>query len=585
MQGAKRLMGDVMGHRLPKDPETMPGGSSPVRPPLVADPRRFLRHLNARCTSVNLANHRGRVAHSASSSTPFANVKHGYPTPMPTASYWTQSTARTAYPRLTGQSHADVLVVGGGIAGLCTAWELAHAGRRVVVLEAGRIASATTGNTTAKVTVQHSMLYADLIQRLGGQAATLYARSQTDALEHLRAMVTGLDIDCDLETRPAYLFTTDDQQIELLRDEVDAAFATGLPASFVTDTGLPFPVAAVRMDNQAQFHPRKFLVALAEEFLRLGGLIFEDSRVVDFSDGPPCTATTADGATLTADDVLITTGFPAVVDRPELFTRLTPRRELVVAGPIPVEADPEGMYASAGQETRSVRTAPLDDGRRLLIVTGEHFTPGSGDVQDHYAALSTWAKEHFPVEELTHQWAAQDYTTSDKVPFVGRFPGGHDHLWVATGFAGWGMTNAVMAARLLTARITGAAEPAWTELYDPGRLHPVVETPKVVKTVVNVVKDLIGKRTGPPEAESVDHIAPGDGAVVEIDGERRAVYRDEDGHTHAVSATCTHLGCIVGFNDADKTWECPCHGSRFDTDGRVLQGPAVRPLAPQDADD
>jgi Rieske Fe-S protein len=243
------------------------------------------------------------------------------------------------------------------------------------------------------------------------------------------------------------------------------------------------------------------------------------------------------------------------------------------------------MYVCTEQGTRSVRTAPLDDGRRLLIVTGEIFAPGSGDVREHLAALTAWTTEHFPSAEVGYRWSAQDYTSTDKVPFVGRYPGGHEHLWVATGFAGWGMTNAVMAGHLLAARITGAGDPPWSELYDPGRLHPVVEAPKIVKTAVTAVKQLFGERVGPAELDSVDALGPGQGGIVKIDGDRCAVYRDEAGHLRALSAACTHLGCVVGFNDAEQTWECPCHGSRFDTDGEVLQGPALKPLARHPLDD
>ena len=502
---------------------------------------------------------------------------------MTGSSYWIETTAQTAYPALEGQLDADVAVIGGGIAGLCAAWELARTGRRVVLLEADRIACATTGNTTAKVTAQHSLHYAPMTEKLGAEATRAYARSQTDALARLRDTVAELEIDCDREQRPAYVYTPYQQQVDQLRAEADASFQAGLPAEFVDQTPLPFPVAgAVRMADQAQFHPRRFLLALAEDLTRGGGQIFEYSRVVGFEDGPPCRVRTADGSSVTAADVVIATGYPAVVDRPELFTRLSPRRELVVAGPIPASDDPQGMYVSTEQGIRSVRTAPLDDERRLLIVTGEIFSPGSGGVRDHLAALTSWTAENFPAAELSgrsYQWSAQDYTSTDKVPFVGRYPGGHEHLWVATGFAGWGMTNAVMAGQLLAARITGAGDPPWTELYDPGRMHPVVETPKFVKTAVTVVKQLFGERVSRPELDSVDELGPGQGGIVKIDGDRCAVYRDESGHVQVLSAACTHLGCVVGFNDAEKTWECPCHGSRFATDGEVLQGPALKPLS------
>jgi glycine/D-amino acid oxidase-like deaminating enzyme/nitrite reductase/ring-hydroxylating ferredoxin subunit len=478
-----------------------------------------------------------------------------------------QSTMPTSYPTLTDPVDTDVAVVGGGIAGLCIAWTLARAGRRVTLLESGRLAEATTGNTTAKVTALHRTIYNDL-----GGKADLYAQSQLAAIGQITAAVADIGVDCDLEARVAYTYATSEKGARALRDEATAAAAAGLPAEFVTTTPLPFEVSgAVRVTGQAQFHPRKFLLALADDLTRQGGRIYENSRVVEIADGH---VTIESGALVRADDIVVATGFPAF-DRPELFTRLVPARELVVAAPIPSDADPDGMFIGT-DDGRSVRTAPLDEGRRLLIVTGEIYQPGEGGVEDRFTALADWMRDQFPTADAQYRWSAQDYATSDKIPFVGRYPG-RDKVWVATGFGGWGMTNAMMSAHLLTARITGAAVPQWADLYDPHRLHPLTEAPSLVKAAATVMRNLVGERIGHPQATPAD-LEPSQGAVVTMDGQRCAAFRDDDGKLHTVSATCTHLGCIVGFNDADKTWECPCHGSRFDVDGAVLQGPALKPL-------
>jgi Rieske Fe-S protein len=230
---------------------------------------------------------------------------------------------------------------------------------------------------------------------------------------------------------------------------------------------------------------------------------------------------------------------------------------------------------------RSVRTAPIGEGRRLLIVTGETYEPGTPGVEERFAELTGWLTGRFPsAEQPMFRWSAQDYTSADGVPFVGKLPG-HDRVWVATGFGGWGMTNAMMAAALLTSRITGDVEPAWSGLYDPRRLHPVKEAGNLAKNALTVAKNVVAARVGPADA-TLDSLAPGQGAVVSLDGHRTAAYRDDDGGLHLVSATCTHLGCIVGFNDAEHTWDCPCHGSRFDVDGNILQGPALSPLKKSD---
>jgi glycine/D-amino acid oxidase-like deaminating enzyme/nitrite reductase/ring-hydroxylating ferredoxin subunit len=496
-------------------------------------------------------------------------------------SYWMDSVPATSYPPLTDDVEADTVVVGGGIAGLCTAWELLEAGRSVVLLEADRIAAGVTGYTTAKLSSLHTMVYAKIRKASGPEAARLYAQSQQRAVERVAAVASQLGIDCDLERLPAFTYVESADQVDQVRAEADAAREAGLDASFVTDTGLPFPVAgAVRVEDQAQFHPRKYLVALAEDVVRRGGRIFERTRAVGLHEGEPCRMTTEHDVTVTARDVVIATHYP-VFDRALLFGRLEPRRELVVAAALPAERDPGGMFITQEQNTRSVRSAAYRDGVRLLIVTGEHFTPGAGDVTERWGRLLAWTRERFPGADVVYRWAAQDNTTTDQVPFVGPFHPGAKHAYVATGFGGWGMSTGAMAGHLLAALITGS-DPPWAGLYDPRRLHPVREAVSMAKLQATVVRHFIGDRLGSSHADTLDDIGPGTGAVLRVGAERCAVYRDDAGAVHAVSARCTHLGCIVHFNDAERAWECPCHGSRFAIDGSVMQGPANRPLERKD---
>ncbi len=498
-------------------------------------------------------------------------------------SYWMDTVPPTPHPALDGDVEVDVAVVGGGIAGLCTAWELARAGRSVAVLEADRVAAGTTGYTTAKLSALHGLVYARLRRTHGVEGARLYARSQQEAVEHVAEVSAELGIDCDLERVPAYSYVESADRVDQVRAEVDAAREAGLPASFTTDTGLPFDVAgAVRVTGQAQFHPRKYLLALVADLLDRGGQVYERARVVGLDEGSPCRVTAENGATVTARDIVVATHYP-VFDRALMFSRLEPHRELVVAGPLPADRAPGGAYLTSEQNTRSVRTAPLDEGRRLLIVTGEVFKPGTGDTEESYLRLAEWARERFGVEEITHRWAAQDNHTTDRVPYVGLFHPGTRHVWVATGYGAWGMSNGVMSGRLLASLITGGSAP-WAELYDPRRLRGLRDAPAFFKLQASVARHFIGDRVATTHVDSVDEIPPGSGAVVRVHGRRCAVYRDDSGGVHAVSARCTHLGCIVAFNAAEEAWECPCHGSRFGVDGRVVHGPATRPLEPVDVD-
>ncbi|MFE8935932.1 FAD-dependent oxidoreductase [Streptomyces sp. NPDC007872] len=497
-------------------------------------------------------------------------------------SYWMETGTGPAYPALEGETEVDVAVVGAGVAGICAAWELARAGRRVALVEADRVAAGVTGYTTAKLSAQHGPLYAKLRGSLGAEGARRYARSQQEAVEHVGRVAAELGVDCELERVPASVYAESADAVDRLREEAEAAREAGLAASFVRETGLPFPVAgAVRVEDQAQFHPRKYLLGLVADLVARGGAVYERTRIVSLHEGEPCRLTAEDGAVVVARDVVVATHYP-VFDRALLFSRLEPHRELVVAAALPAARDPRGMYLTPERNTRSVRTAPYGGDERLLIVTGEKFRPGEGGpggVGERYERLAAWTLEHFPDARITHRWAAQDNASTDGVPFVGRFHPGSRHVYVATGFGGWGMSNGVMAGRLLGDLITGGESP-WTSLYDPRRLH-AHEVPSLLKAQGAVLKHFAGDRLRPSHADDVAEIAPGTGALVRVGGRRCAVYRDEDGGTHAVSARCTHLGCLVRFNDAERAWECPCHGSRFAVDGSVLQGPAVHPLEPR----
>ena len=500
-------------------------------------------------------------------------------------SWWVESSEATSYSPLEADgASADVVVLGGGIAGLTTAYALAREGRDVLLVEADRIVAGVTGYTTAKVTVAHNLVYADLADRFDDATAAAYAASQSAALRWVRETVQAEGIDCDLEERAALVYTEVAEEREQVEAEVEAARRAGLDAELVTETELPYDViAGLRLGGQAQFHPRKYLLALAERFVALGGRIVEQTRALDVAEGEPCVVTT-DRGEVRANEVVVATHYP-FLDRGLLFSRLAPYRDVVVAMPLPADRAPEVMAISTGSEeggTHSVRTAPYRDGQRLLIVTGGQYKTGTTSaVEERYGQLVEWVGERFGTTEVVHRWSTQDTSSVDRLPYIGRLPLSGEHVWVATGFSAWGMTGGTMAGLLLTELLQGRQSP-WASLYDPSRTDVRASASKLVKENVEVAKEL-GKGVLTADLASPDSLEPGQSGVFLGRHGRTAAYRDDDGVLHAVSARCTHLGCSVRFNDAERSWDCPCHGSRFALDGAVLQGPAVEPLERRDS--
>ncbi|MDT5062647.1 MAG: hypothetical protein QOH63_3106 [Acidobacteriota bacterium] len=509
--------------------------------------------------------------------TKLTNAPGGDDLPGEPVSLWLATTPETDFPQLKSDLSVDVAIIGGGIAGITTALLLKERGAKVAVIEARRSAASVTGNTTAKVTSQHGLIYDHLVSQFGMEGAQAYADSQQAALEKIASLVEANGIDCDFTRTNAYVYTEEEDELKRITAEVEAATKLGLPASYVETTSLPFEIkGAIQFANQARFHPRKYLLALARKIQGDGSYIFEETRSLDIEEeGSTCRVTTDQGV-VKAGKVVIASHFP-FYDHGMYFARMHPKRSYVLGCRLSGKA-PEGMFITSDAPFHSFRSNPLETGGEIWMVGGEnHKTGQGGDTREHYRNLERWARERFDVETIQYRWSTQDNVTVDKVPYIGKASSGSEHLFVATGFGGWGMTNSTVSGIILSDLVLGR-ENAWSSLYDPNRFKPLTSVKDLVVENVDVAKHFVGDRLSVKEEESVPDLMKGEGRVVELDDEKVAICKLEGGATHAVSATCTHMGCVVAWNGAEKSWDCPCHGSRFNYDGTVIQGPANKDL-------
>lgn len=483
------------------------------------------------------------------------------------------------YPSLSDDQRADVVVVGAGIAGLTTAVLLARAGLAVTVLEGGLIGDGTTGHTTAKISALQGTTYRTLSQEHGADVASRYAAAQRCGLDWIATYVDEHEVDCNFERRPAVTYAVSAGAESEVRQEAEAAVAAGLPVEVIADAGLPFATAAAAMlSDQAQFDPFPYLRALAAEVAATAGCaVHEHSRVVRLHDDRWHRVATGSGS-VRADHVVVTTLLP-VTDQGLFFARAEPKRSYCIAVTLDGAA-PRGMYLSADSPTRSLRTArrnaQQDSSEVLIVGGGGHVTGRRSPTSDEYKTLVTWAREHLPVRDIVARWSAQDYVPVDHLPLVGPARPGIAHPLVATGFSKWGMTNGTAAALALADRIldrTDGPAAQWLETFDPGRISArgALGTARIN---AGVAAHMAGGWLNPRSATEPGEVT----ARRSRRGLRPVGTADTGAGPESVSLVCTHLGGICNWNDAERTWDCPLHGSRFATDGQVVNAPATRPL-------
>lgn len=452
-------------------------------------------------------------------------------------------------------SHWDVIVIGAGMAGLLTAYYLQKQGLEVLVLEADTVASGQTGRTTAKITSQHGLKYSALIKTLGERKARLYAQANEAAIREFASLIQSEKIDCEFQRVSAYLYSRQDETS--LKREAEAALLIGIDAFFTRKTELPYSVAgAVCFRNQAQFLPHKFVRAIVAKLN-----IIEHTKVTSIRGK----RVIAGSQSFYAQKIVVATHYPIKNVPGFYFLRQHQERSYVLA--LSGCEKIKGMYYGIDKNGLSLRQAG-----ELLLLGGGGGRTGENENGGAYDFLEQSARQYFPNSKEEARWSAQDCMPHDGIPFIGRYSMFLPHLYVITGFQKWGMTSSMIAAMLLRDELCGKENP-YAKLFSPQRLHIRAALGNLVHDISMSIKGLAKGFFHRPD-ENVDFLLNGHGGIVKIEGQRYACYRDETGELHRFSARCPHMGCELTWNPDEKSWDCPCHGSRFDVDGRLLDNPA-----------
>ena len=505
-----------------------------------------------------------------------------------TTSVWMATGEVPEFAALAHEASADVCVVGAGIAGLTTAYLLAREGKSVVVLDDGRVAGGETERTTAHLVNALDDRYYDLERLHGARGARLAAESHTAAVDQIEEIIEREGIDCDFARVDGYLCVGPGQSTEQLGEELRAAHRCGLTEVKYVER-LPYEGfdfgAALHFPYQGQFHILKYMTGLARAFTALGGRLHTNTHADKMEgDGQTARVTTSGGHVVTAAAVVVATNTP-VNDLVSIHTKQAPYRTYVVGARVPTGSVPRMLLWDTEDPYHYVRLQSVADergGHDVLIVGGEdHKTGQAEDFDERFRRLEEWTRERFPaVEAFEYHWSGQVMEPVDGLGYLGRNPGDAKNVYVATGDSGNGMTHGTIAGMLIRDLILGR-ENAWETVYDPSRIS-LRAGGEYARENLNVAVQYADHLTG-GEVDSAEEVAPGAGAIMRRGLSKVALYRDESGALHEFSAVCTHLGCVVAFNDKERSWDCPCHGSRFDpADGHVLNGPAISGLGRAD---
>jgi len=474
-------------------------------------------------------------------------------------SVWNSGFAFRKREILSEDIECDIVIIGAGIAGLLTAYMLNKSGREVVVIDAKTIGSGNTRNTTAKITLQHDLIYNTLIKEFGEEKARQYAKANELAIKKYKEIIDQEKIDCDFEEKDAYIYSLND--IKPIEDEYNAAKRLGIDAELVDELSLPFDVeGALKFKHQAQFNPLKFLKPISENLT-----IYENTRALDIEENVVITT----NGNISAKHIVVATHYPFLNTPGYYFMRMHQERSYVLA--LENAQDVNGMYIGNDENGYSFRNY-----NNLLLFGGVSQRTGENEEGGAYDELRKAAQKLYPNSIEKYHWSAQDCMTLDNIPYIGQYSSKTPNIYVATGFKKWGMTSSMVAAMIISDMIVGK-ENDFSEIFSPKRFDLSASMKNAANDVMKTAKNFIAQRINIPE-EHVGNIPNGHGAIIEYKGQKAGVYKDKEDKIFTVSTKCTHLGCELHWNADELTWDCPCHGSRFDYMGNWIESPTVKCL-------
>ena len=495
---------------------------------------------------------------------------------MEHVSYWHQTQKPLNYPRLEKDLETDVLIVGGGITGITTAYCLTQRGRKPVVIEAETLCSGTTGNTTGKLTIQHNIIYSNLMEKYGIDAAKEFAQTQSRALQFAAEVVRRHSMDCQMEPSTAFIYATSaNNEKDMLLAEYEAAKRLEIPADWISKPTFPKgSKALLGFSGQAVFHPIRYVQGMANAAQAGGAEIYTNTKAIGVEDGDIKTVVLENGASIRCRHLVQATQYP-LYDGPNVFfTRLYAQRDYGIA----VETNgnwPDGSYISIGEPARSIRTH-VEDGKRILIVVGDTHFPGRDEKEtgDHFQNLINFADQIAGVKKVLAVWSAQDYETPDQIPYIGRLSD-DCNIYLATGYRKWGLTCGTLAGLMIADLIdTGRCD--YEGLYSRNRSDTFRSIKKIASEVFTGVGELIkSKFEGTRDYKDLEK---GVGLPIRFQGRKAGAFRDDNDHVTVLDISCTHMSTELNFNASEKTWDCPAHGGRFKADGKLLEGPPKNPL-------